>query len=59
MNWRDSADNSVDNNYTAPQVTQQKLDAGGNYVTPAWAMKDGFSKAGAGGVKPLGGTIIE
>lgn len=59
MNWRDGADNSADNEYTAPQVTQQKLDAGGNYVTPAWALKDGFTKTGIGGIKPLGGSSVD
>jgi len=33
MSWYQDADNSKDLNYTAPRVTEQKLDAGGNYVS--------------------------
>lgn len=57
MDWRDGADSFEDSSYAAPKVTQHELDAGGNYVTPAWASKGGLARAGDGGIKPLGSPV--
>ena len=56
MNWQNDAENSLDNGYVAPRVTQLKLDPGGNYVSPAWAMKDKPLLSGPGSPGILGGS---
>ena len=35
MSWYRETDNSKDPNYSPPKVAEQKLDAGGNYVSAA------------------------
>jgi len=54
MNWQDGGENNTDSGYAAPKVMQLKLDPGGNYVSPAWALKD--RDAAAGGIGTLGGS---
>ena len=57
MSWYRDADNSKDLNYSSPKVTEQKLDAGGNYVSVGAA---GLATvAGTQGPKPLGTSVIE
>jgi len=58
MSWYRDADNSKDLNYSPPQVVEQKLDAGGNYVSPA---PDAAAIGGGMGPTPMGKTsrIIE
>ena len=65
MSWYNDADNSKDLNYAPPKVTQQNLDAGGNYVGLApKSAKSGAAVAGsaankAGTAGTLGTTIID
>jgi hypothetical protein len=54
MSWYRDADNSNELNYSPPQVAEQKLDAGGNYVSPASEAAAG--SGGAIGVAPQGNT---
>jgi hypothetical protein len=58
MSWYRDIDKSKDLNYTAPKVAEQKLDAGGNYVS---LTQDGTtSSGGLTGNRPLdSGSIIE
>lgn len=54
--WYREADKSTDSIYSSPKVVEQKLDAGGNYVS---APADGLSSPnGAAHAKPMGGSII-
>jgi len=59
MSWYREADNSKDLNYSSPKVTEQKLDAGGNYVSAA--PDAAAASGGATGINPLGNSsrIIE
>lgn len=54
MGWQDLAREYSGEEYVAPEVTQQKLDLGGNYVSPASSKGD--SSGGLGGVIALGST---
>lgn len=56
MSWYREADNSKDLNYSPPKVAEQKLDSGGNYVSPA---PDSMTAPdGTPITKPLGGSVI-
>jgi hypothetical protein len=52
MSWYRDADKSKDLNYSPPKVTEQNLDAAGNYVSPAAAAEN----AGGTGITPLSGS---
>lgn len=43
--------------YEAPKVSEEPLDPGGNYVSPA--STDGSRPIGSGGVGTLGNSMIE
>jgi hypothetical protein len=43
--------------YEAPTVSEETLDSGGNYVSPA--SPDGVTPSGSGGAGTLGNSIIE
>jgi hypothetical protein len=49
--------NSGSVTYEAPKVSEETLDAGGNYVSPASG--SGVASAGTGGAGTLGNSIIE
>ena len=55
MSWYREAEKSKDLSYSSPQVVEQKLDAGGNYVS---APADGMPSPNGVHAKPLGGSII-
>ena len=52
MSWYREADHSKDTSYAPPHVAEQKLDASGNYVSPASAVS---GKGGNGGKPQDGG----
>ncbi len=45
----DAFGGSAGDSYSAPDVSEQSLDSGGNYVSPAGSLDDG-------GLEPLGGS---
>jgi len=60
MSWYQDADKSKELNYSAPKISQQTLDASGNYVSPA-GNEDASSSSAKGNLKPikLGTSIIQ
>ena len=56
MSWYREADQSKSVTYSPPQVVEQKLDSGGNYVSPA---PDGLESGnGVKHPKPMGTSVI-
>jgi hypothetical protein len=55
MGWQDRAREYSGDEYVAPEVNKLDLDGGGNYVSPASALK-GSEKLGGGTVGTLGAT---
>ena len=49
MSWYREADKQKDLAYSPPTVTEQKLDASGNYVTPGAPMDPNAGKITLGG----------
>jgi len=59
MSWYQDADKSKELNYSAPKISQQTLDASGNYVSPAG--NEDSSSSAKSNLKPikLGTSIIQ
>ncbi len=56
MGWMDRSREYSGEEYRSPAVAEHQLDAGGNYVSPAWAVGDVDKPSTGGGIVPLDGS---